>query len=398
MASQTAPSHPDAYPAGTRILHIGPHKTGTTTLQAALYSARAELSRQGVHVAGRNRHPMAAVLAATGRPAPNSQDREAPPRSKWNTLLREIRAAREPRVVLSSEFFADARPDAIRRIVDELDPARVQIVVTLRPLAKIIPSQWQQYVQAGMRTGMEPWLRGIFSDEPDKTSPSFWFRHRHDRLVRRWAELVGVDRLTAVVVDDSDHEGLLRTFERLLAVRGGMLVADRDLRNRSMTLPEIEVVRAFNQQYAKTRLGRAVHYKVMRFGAALSMKQREPKPTEARITAPQWALDRAGAVAEEMVAGIRASGVRVIGDLDLLTTVPAGWEHGHRPPVRVSPEIAARAAMGVLESLLADAAKNDSAPASLQALLSAIPARELVDALLARGTSKLGSVFRREAG
>ena len=50
-------------------------------------------------------------------------------------------------MVLSSEFFADASPEAIRRVVGELDPAKVQVVVTLRPLARIIPSQWQQCVQ-----------------------------------------------------------------------------------------------------------------------------------------------------------------------------------------------------------------------------------------------------------
>ena len=42
-------------------------------------------------------------------------------------LLREIRDAREPRVVLSSEGLAYAKPEAIQRIVNDLDRARVAL-------------------------------------------------------------------------------------------------------------------------------------------------------------------------------------------------------------------------------------------------------------------------------
>ncbi|WP_392967609.1 hypothetical protein [Streptomyces sp. LN245] len=44
--------------------------------------------------------------------------------------------------LISSEFFADAPDDAtVTRIVDELGRDRVHVLVTLRPLAKIMPSQ-----------------------------------------------------------------------------------------------------------------------------------------------------------------------------------------------------------------------------------------------------------------
>lgn len=39
-------------PPGTRLLHIGPHKTGTTALQVALSKARANLESQGVRYLG----------------------------------------------------------------------------------------------------------------------------------------------------------------------------------------------------------------------------------------------------------------------------------------------------------------------------------------------------------
>lgn len=45
-----------AYPDGSVILHIGPHKTGTTTLQAAFHQNREPLEAQGVHYVGSRAH------------------------------------------------------------------------------------------------------------------------------------------------------------------------------------------------------------------------------------------------------------------------------------------------------------------------------------------------------
>ena len=39
-------------PEGCRLIHIGPHKTGTTALQWAMHVARDSLHEQGVHYAG----------------------------------------------------------------------------------------------------------------------------------------------------------------------------------------------------------------------------------------------------------------------------------------------------------------------------------------------------------
>ena len=50
------------------MVHIGPHKTGTTAIQAALFAARAELERQGVTYASEGRHAMTSVLAGLQLP------------------------------------------------------------------------------------------------------------------------------------------------------------------------------------------------------------------------------------------------------------------------------------------------------------------------------------------
>lgn len=336
-------------PEGTRLLHIGPHKTGTTSLQAALFGARSAMLAQGVRHAGRTPNPAAAVRAVTGQAAPTSQGKP-PSMLHWNDLVGEVRRAREPRVVLSSEFFSWATAEVIERISRDLDGDRLHAVVTLRPLGRILPSQWQQNVQAGMTQAYEAWLGQVFGDRPGRARDAFWQLHRHDQLIERWAAVLGTERVTAVVVDEKDHAMLLRVFEGFLGLRDGTLVAERDLSNRSMTQAEVEAVRAFNVAAKQAGVARAVQAKTMRYGAAIHMKQREPGPDEARIDTPGWALDRAREVDEAMVQAITATGVPVVGNLASLAAAQPGRSSGEAVagPVLVPPRVAAEMTLGVL--------------------------------------------------
>ena len=228
-----------ALPDGTRLVHIGPYKTGTTAIQAAFHLARKSALAQGVHYAGYGRQPMQAVMAGIGKPSPWAATRKPPNRAVWRQLVGEIRGSSARQVVLSSESFSDAEPDAIRRVVDELGGDSVRIAVTLRPLAKVIPSQWQQYVQNRLVDPFDTWLDALLNKPRGTVTPTFWFRHRHDELIKRWADIVGPDRVTAIVLDDRDHGLAYRAFEQLTGLAEGTLVPDPQLSNRSMTLAEI---------------------------------------------------------------------------------------------------------------------------------------------------------------
>jgi hypothetical protein len=393
----TMPAIPDPaellLPEGTRLLHIGPPKTGTTSLQGAFHAAREDLLAQGVRYAGRAAHSRRAVFAAIGRPAWRHEP-HPPPDRLWKSLVAEVRRAREPRVVISSEVFADAPAEAIPRIIDDLDPTRVHVAVTLRPLARIMASQWQQAIRGGMRTPFDTWLVGVFDDR-DMDTHLFWHRHRHDRLIARWADLVGIERVTAVVVDDRDHELVLRAFEQLLGLRAGTLVATRDVANRSMTLAEAEAVRALNVAFRAEDLDAALLHKVTPFSRYMS--RREPGPDEPRVEAPQWALDRAGEVAREMVAAIAASGVRVVGDLERLAAPQAARGAGDPgAPVCIPPDVAASMAMGVLEgSGLAQRGVSGSGLWVEPPEVSPVPTRQIAGVLVRRSRAAATGRLRR---
>ena len=215
-------------PDGSRIVHIGPHKTGTTALQAAFWNNRKSVAKQGVHYASNGRHAMTAVLAGIEHISPWTVDKRPPPMWKWERLLNDIRSSNAKRVVLSSEFFADAKPENAARVVQQLDPKRVQIVVTLRPLSRILTSQWQQFVQNQNTIAFEEFLKKTLDDPHPAKPPVFWRRHRHDDLVKRWVDLVGPDHLTVVALNEGDRDMVLRAFEQITGLRTGTLEADPD--------------------------------------------------------------------------------------------------------------------------------------------------------------------------
>jgi len=307
---------------GSRLLHIGPHKTGTTAIQGALHLARERLAAEGVVYPGRGRQPLWPILAVTGQPALLGGPR--PEISYWDSLVRDVRAAGDQRVVLSSEFFAEADDATARRVIADLGGARVHVVVTLRSLARILPSQWQQYLQNGFHFRYLEWLEGILSEPPQTPTPGFWRRHRHDALVARWAAENGPENLTVIVLDESDRLMLLRVFESMLGLPAGFLVPEERAVNRSLTAAEAELVRLLNSEFSRRGYPHRDYARFMRYGAVEHMKDaRRPSADEPKIATPAWALARAAEISGEMAGRIDALGVNIVGDISSLGKLPA---------------------------------------------------------------------------
>ncbi|MQA02410.1 MAG: hypothetical protein GEV07_06690 [Streptosporangiales bacterium] len=387
---------------GTRLLHVGPHKTGTTTVQGAFNLARERLAELGVYYPP-GRQPVRAAQAITGGTAPLGEDK--PQTKHWNTLVRRVNAAAaEKRIVVSSEFFADGDDDAARRVVEALsgdDP--LHVVVTLRPLTKIVSSQWQQYVQSGLRMGYADWLHQMFEVPPyNSPTPSFWRRHTHDQLVERWAAAVGTENLTVVVADESDPMMLVRTFESLLGLPEQTLVPERARTNRSLTAGEVELVRMLNVQFRASGWPEDLYAKFLRYGAIMKMKaEHAPGPDEAKVVTPRWALERAAAVGGAAAAKIANSGVRIVGDLDSLGAVPP--DRGEDATDQGNVVATASAAQAVLGAIGAsDAFEEDvqEEVAAAQLPLLERPVREtdaksLVQVLLSRARRRMRRGVRR---
>jgi hypothetical protein len=365
--------NPLLLPVGTRLLHIGPPKTGTTALQYAFHATRRECREQGVRYAGITHQPAKAARAAMGIKDPLLGT--PPSKMFWRFLLWEVRRASEKRVIISSESFARAPAEAIERIVTDLDPKRIHIVVTLRPLARILPSQWQQGVQNGLRESFVPWLEAVLDMPSSPEGSAFWLRHRHDALVARWAKAAGTENLTVVALDGRDHAMVLRVFEQLVGLREQTLPSIEDASNRSLTLDEARVVQAISERFRAERLDSSILKQLVTYGAAAHMKRLTPEPDEPKIALPRWAADRASVVDASMIEAIVASGVRVVGDPDGLlsigtSTATRGIAPAQRPlegsnDGSVPPRAAAAAAIGVV--LMAGLARDTAGSPSPKA-------------------------------
>lgn len=386
-----------ALPVGTRLVHIGPPKTGTTTLQAACDRSRRAVLAQGVRYAGRRRHSREAVIAATGT-GPGTGQGSARGQREWQAIIREVRSARDDRVLFSSERLSHARPDAIKQIVEQLGGHQVHVAVTVRPITRVLQSQWQQSVQSGLVTSLEGWLRDVLEARPDDPK-SVLYRQRHDRLIERWADVVGTDSVTVIVPDDQDRVMLLRAFERLLGLHSGTLELHRDLSNRSMTWPEVEAVRALNLRYKAEGLPPNLYRSLVERGASFRMRMRDPRSEEPPIVLPAWAALELEPIGREIVAGITRTRVRVIGDLDVLAASGVAPAPSELPAARISPATAAALAAGLLGA--SGVMSGDATAASGGSDLRWVPLRRLAGILVRRlrrrAAARLGALMRTPA-
>ncbi|GAA1504109.1 hypothetical protein [Nocardioides humi] len=341
-------------PDGTTLVHIGPYKTGTTAMQGALWEARDALAGHGVAYPGELAHEMNASMAvALGRVDPG-KDIDAF-RQRWYDLVAALHETR-PRIgVLSSEVYCEATDAGARTVLDALGP-RTHVVITARPIVRLLGSQWQQYGQNVPVPPYDAWLRAILDqfDVPDggTVTPSFWQRHRHDRLVERWVGLVGGDRVTVIVVDDRDHRGLPAAFEALLGLPEGLLRPPADKTNRSLTHPEAALMQELVDRTSQAPWSSADHGRFIRFGAARGLQAAPPDPDAERLLTPGWAIDRALAAGAGMAERIAASGARVIGDLGLLSDRALAPAEGENTPVgAIDPGAAAALAVGIITKL-----------------------------------------------
>jgi hypothetical protein len=334
-------------PDGAVLLHIGPFKTGTTSLQAAFDAAAPRLlDEYGIWWASPDRRRLrAAVATLTGGPNPFGHEVGV---RRWRRLVRTVADAADQRVVISNEWMSEADAATSAKIVRKLGGQRVHVVITLRPISAILPSQWQQFAQSNLIEPYEQWLRTCL-EQPERAGV-FWRRHDHAALVERWAAAVGPDNLCVIALDEAHRDMVTASFEQLLQLEAGLLVPPTDL-NRSMTGGEIELVRRIIQLF-EDRGWTDFYDPLIRQGAVRRMMHNHrPDASEPRITTPSWALDRARDIGRATAERIEASGVRVIGDLASLAWTPPGSDlAAPELPQFVAVEAAFQAILGVIDA------------------------------------------------
>ena len=341
------PSDELILPEGARLLHIGPMKTGTTALQAAARRQRRKLLDHGLRYPGKglnHRAPIGALFGWNVHQAQRDGPLNAkagphtggvPPQEKWDQLKAEIDAESARRVLVTHELISRATTRQARQLVDELDPDRVHVAITLRAPAAILPSLWVQRLKAAGETQpLDDWVAQIYGENLGQKMPKGFHRgHDQAELVARWADIVGPEKVTVVVADKTRPSLLTDTFESLLGLPAGELAhdpTDQHSVNRSLTAVEAELFRRLNITLRDEGVNWNTYQKLDRNGAIRRLlDQRHPPDEEPRLRLPTWAAKAARQDGEQFARCIRQSGVRVVGDLDNLHVEPPATEQAN---------------------------------------------------------------------
>jgi len=332
-------------------LHVGVHKTGTTAVQTSLARSRDVLLERGVRYPGTLMAHRDIASSALERPLGWRTDGARPPQPHlWKQAVRQAHQW-QGRTLISSEFLSEADDAQVDRMAVEVGTDRLHVLITLRNFGRLLPSAWQQNLKSGFQTPFPDWLRRMLFDEDEATlNTVFWRRHRHDRLVRRWARAIGAQNVTVIVVEESDRLGIFRTFELLLDLPANTLAQHAGaVTNRSMTMAEAAFLRRLNLAVGGSS-GWSAYRHGLHDGLVKGLVEgRTPPENEPRLTLPDWAADRAAQFGAEFADTIADSGVRVLGNLDVLRARASSSAGDQAELDEIPVDAAIAAVLGVLE-------------------------------------------------
>ncbi len=336
------------------VLHIGEPKTGTTFLQQVLWRNRAELSAQGVVLAGH--HPQDHYRATQdlhGAPM-NPSDPAGSWAGEWDILAGQAKLA--PRVaVISHELFSAADEQAVKRAVTSLQPSEVHVALTVRDMATLLPAEWQETVKHRNARRYKDWLGDVIDTESvsaDRRRYWFWRVHDTAAILELWSRHVPPERLHVITAAPrtSDPGLLWRRFAGVLGVDPAAADLSRARANASLGLPEIEFLRRMNEALSAEIPN---WYYMWRVKEGVAHEALAARPAGERVILPPDRLGWAREYADGLIAGLKGSSYDLVGDLEELR--PPEQSRGSVNPADQPPELVLDAAVQAVAALLLNA-------------------------------------------
>ena len=218
------------------ILHIGTHKTGTTSIQDVLRASSDVLRRAGILFpeAGcppglSGQHMLAwSVLSSKHHKLPSPK----PP--VWEALWREIDTLRPRKVILSAEAFSRADASEVEVIRKKMEGKEVSVVCYLRDPAAYLKSAYKQQVKMGKCSdSFSSFVKDGVKDVDYKS------------LVDRWARVFGASNVHVRPFDEAIQRGLLSDFAQVAGIDESILVQET---HSNVSPPDavIQIVRYLN--------------------------------------------------------------------------------------------------------------------------------------------------------
>jgi len=338
-------------PAPRTYVHIGLQKTGTSYLQSVFWGSQPALTAQGLAMLPGTKRQTFRVMLATrdrARPAVDGPEVTGALTRLRRRLERSLAApGGTTRYLLTEESLAPATAAQAGRLVEALAGTEVHVVLTVRDLARQVPSVWQQKVTARRRYTFDQYLAAVV--DRGGRARDFWASQDLPAVLARWGSVVPPERIHVVTVPPagSDPGLLLERFCSVLGVDPAGLDTRVPRSNVSLGLVQTELLRRVNVELGG-RLRRREAYraagKIYLGKRILSAQQGTPARMPRRLE--PWCRE----VTASHLETLRAGGYDVVGSLDDLVPAPTAFADD---PQHVSDAEVAQAAAKAIATMLA---------------------------------------------
>ena len=300
-------------PPSRLYVHIGLQKTGTSYLQGVMLANRDSLARQGLAlVPPTKKEAFELMLAVRYRYQPGLDADSVPDAlPRFERMLARNSA---PRMLLSQESLSAAKPQQVKRFLGACGAVEVHVVLTVRDLARSVPSAWQQDLRAGRTWRYPRYLRRLQRMESNGVIKHPWIQLDPPAVLARWASELPEGRIHVVTVPPSGGPPslLLERFCRVLEVDPAGWAEVETPGNPSLGLVQAEVLRRVNRQLPDEVLRRQVYGGVgKRFLAGEVLSDQVSR----KILVPERLRSWCEEVSSRQVAALEAAAYRVEGTL-----------------------------------------------------------------------------------
>ena len=184
------------------ILHIGLHKTGTTSIQHGLFTNRKLLAEHGVLYPTTGLHPHGQHNLTWEI---KQDDRFNAKLGTWQDFYQEAQAFAGNMILISCEDYCTMNPEQQARVPLFLKDFDVTVVVYLRNQTSLLPSTYAQLAKSGRQVGdFATWLKQKSLNVP---------RYHYDQLIASWEQIFGAERIRVGILEEaSAYPSILTHF------------------------------------------------------------------------------------------------------------------------------------------------------------------------------------------
>ncbi len=242
-----------------------------------------------------------------------------------------------------------ATPEQARRVVADLQPAEVDVVVTARAYCLQFPAIWQEALKMSYDGGFDQFMEEAFAGE--RRGAWGWSSQDLPAILRTWSDVVPTERIHVVTVPPpgARRELLWERWCQTLGIDDDGFDLDVSYPNESLGAPQAALLRRIKPKLSGPLLDGPTRHRWVRryFGHEVLVPQAGPRFS----TSPKYA-EELHRRSREAIGAIRQGGYDVVGNLTDLDVEPPTVDGPH--PDHVSSEEMLDVAARAIEQMIRD--------------------------------------------